>query len=192
MKRLLVLLSAMLLIPVGYAFAHDLDNNGIQGDENYVPGVFNGNADRDETVAFPTSGDTWSVYYYPYWWHAGDTVYGTHSVTFGCVTHVDLVFKISYNVLSGTGHVDLDFRINGTTVGSFSALPSDGTGFIYRSFDFPPMTPPFELRYYETNTVDPGAGSISIDETGLCTATFNNGGTPVEPSTWGQIKSLFQ
>jgi len=192
MKKLLLVLSVLLVTPVGFALAEDLDNNGIMGDETYVPGVFTGNPERDETVNFPVSTDTWIVTSYPYWWHPGDTVYGNRNVSLGSVDHVDLAFKISYNVLSGSGHVDLDFRINGTTVGSIMALPSHGTGYIYASFDFPPVAPPFELRYYETNLVDPGAGSISIDATGLCTATFSFGGTPVDDSTWGQVKSLFR
>ncbi len=192
MKRLLLVLSVLLVTPAGFALAEDLDNNGIPGDESYVPGVFTGDPERNETVNFPVSTDTWVVSSYPYWWHVGDTVYGNRNVPLSYVDHVDLAFKISYNVLNGSGHVDLDFRINGVTVGSFSALPSHGTGFIYQSFNFAPVTPPFELRYYETNLVDPGAGSIVIDETGLCTATFSGGTTPLDESTWGQIKSLFR
>lgn len=181
----------MVLALAGPALAVDLDNNGIDGDENHVPGVFEGNPDRDETVLFPTSQDTWQVASYPYWWHQGDTVFGTHSVSLDCVDHVDIALKISYTVLNGGGHVDLDFRIDGTTVGSVSILESHGTGYVYASFDFAPMTPPFELRYYETNTVGGGLGSVSLDETGLCEVTFA-GATPVEDSTWGQVKAFFR
>jgi hypothetical protein len=104
------------------AFAEDTDNNGIAGDETYVPEVFNGNPDRTESVAFPTSLDTWSVSSYPYWWHVGDTVYGVHTVTYSSVCHADVALKIDVNVLnSGGGHVDLDFKINNTTVGSLGS-----------------------------------------------------------------------
>ena len=172
MRKLLVFFAIAMLASAGTAYAVDMDNNGIDNDETYVPGTFQGNPDVDETVMFPTSADTWVVASYPYWWHAGDTVFGNHNVSLGSVNHVDLALKISYNVLSGSGHVDLDFRIDGTTVGSLSVLPSDGTGYVNASFDFAPMTPPFELRYYETNTVGSGLGSVSLDETGLCTVTF--------------------
>jgi hypothetical protein len=192
MRRLLLLLVIGLLASTGTALAVDMDNNGIDNDETYVPGTFIGNPDLDEVVMFPTSADTWQVAFYPYWWNVGDTVYGTHNVNLSTVSHVDLALKISYNVLQGSGHVDLDFRLNGTTVGSFSVLPSDGTGFVYQSFDFSPIAPPLELRYYETNQVASGMGSISMDETGLCTATFTGGGTPTEASTWGRVKALFR
>jgi hypothetical protein len=83
------------------------------------PGTFIGTADRDETVVFPSSQDTWSIDYYPYWRHAGDTVYGTHTISMGTVNHADIALHLSTNVLTpGWGFVNLDFRLNGTTVGS--------------------------------------------------------------------------
>jgi len=191
MSKWVLVLAVAFLAYAGNALAVDLDNNGIDGDESYIPVPFNGNPDVDETVMFPTSADTWQVSSYPYWWHVGDTVFGVHNVSLGTVNHADVALKISYNVLSGSGHVDLDFRIDGTTVGSFQCLPSHGTGYVYASFDFVPMTPPFELRYYETNLVDPGLGSISMDESGLCTVTFAGGGTPADASTWGRVKALY-
>ena len=192
MRKLLLFVALAVLASAGSALAIDRDNNGIQNDETYSPGVFNGNPNLDETVLFPTSADTWNVTYYPYWWNAGDTVYGNHTVAMGSVSHVDLALKIDYTVLNGGGHVDLDFRINGTTVGSFSITEADGSGTVYHSFDFAPVTPPFELRYYETNTVGGGLGSVSLNESGLSSATFSGGGTPVQESSWGRVKSLYR
>lgn len=192
MRRLLAFLMLAVLVSTGTAFAIDLDNNGIQNDETYVPGVFNGSPNLDEVVLFPTSQDTWNVAFYPYWWNAGDTVYGNHTVNMGVVSHADIALKISSTVLNGGGEVDLDFRINGVTVGSFVITEQDGTNFVYHSFDFTPVAPPFELRYYETNTVFSGGGSVTFDETGLNTVTFSGGGVPVDASSWGRVKALYR
>ncbi len=191
-KLLLMFLALGLTASAGTAMAVDLDNNGVQNDETYVPGVFNDNPDRDEQVVFPTSADTWQVSSYPYWWHVGDTVYGDHNVSLGSVDHVDISLKIDYTVLSGGGHVDLDLRLNGITVGSFSITEADGTGYVNRSFDFAPMSPPFEIRYYETNQVEPGLGSVAFDETGLSTVNFSGGAVPVEATSWSQVKHLYR
>jgi hypothetical protein len=65
------------------------------------------------------------------------------------------------NSLNTTGHVDLDLSINGTVVGSFSINPSEMTKSL--TFFFPPITGPnYTIRLEETNTVDPGAGSVLI------------------------------
>ena len=191
-KLLLMFLALGLTASAGTAMAVDLDNNGVQNDETYVPGVFNDNPDRDEQVVFPTSADTWQVSSYPYWWHVGDTVYGTHDVSLPTVDHVDVVLKISYSSLNAGGHVDLDLRLNGTTVGSFIITQADGTGYVNHSFDFAPMAPPFELRYYETNLVASGAGSVSLDETGLNSLTFSGGAVPTEETSWSQVKNLYR
>jgi hypothetical protein len=187
------LLAAMLctLVP---AFAVDMDNNGVANDEQPInSGIFQGTADRDETVSFPTSQDTWSVYYYPYWWHVGDTVYGTHTVSMSSVNHAEIMLYLTYNALTpGCGFVNLDFRLNGTTVGSFTVMPEDGYGPVMASFDFPAVTPPFEMRYYETNQVAGGCGSISMDTSGQNTVTFAGGDTATESPTWASIKALFR
>jgi hypothetical protein len=173
------------------AFAADQNNNGIENDEVYVPGVWDGEQEGGPVVVFPTSADTWQVASYPFWWHIGDTVFGNYNPAVSGVTHADIALKIDQNVLSGTGHVDLDFRIAGVTVGSFSILPSDGTNTVNASFDFAAVNPPFELRYFETNLVDPGAGSVVFNETGLNSITFQGGPTPVVESTWGKVKNLY-
>jgi len=173
------------------AFAADQNNNGVENDEVYVPGVWNGEQEGGPVVVFPTSADTWQVQAYPFWWHVGDTVFGNYNPAISGVTHADVALKLDSNVLNGTGHIDLDFRIAGVTVGSFTILPSDGTGTVNASFDFAPVDPPFELRYFETNGVDPGAGSVIFDETGLSSVTFSGGPTPTVESTWGKVKSLY-
>lgn len=194
MKFLVSALTVLLLVGgSGVAFAViDSDNNGIAGDETFVPQTYSGNPDRATSVAFPTSLDTFAVTFYPYWWNTGDTVYGTHSVDEACVCHADVALKISYNVLNSGGYVDLDFRINGTTVGSFRITEADGTGYVYGSFDFPAQCGRLELRYYETNTVAPGAGSISLDESGLSSVTFTACATATESTTWGTVKSIYR
>jgi hypothetical protein len=176
------------------AYAVDMNNNGNLTDDQFPPdpGTFVGNTDRDELVYFPTSTDTWNLTYYPYWWNTGDTVYGTHTVSMGSVTHADLTIYLTYNSLTpGCGVCNIDFRIAGTTVGSFQIRPESGLGPIYASFDFAPKTPPFELRYYETTTVAGGCGSISFDESGRNTVNFG-GVSPAIETTWGSIKDLFQ
>lgn len=177
------------------ASAIDINNNGNLSDDEFPidPGTFVGNPDRDEVVYFPTSADTWTIYYYPYWWHVGDTVYGTHSVALGTVNHADLtVYLVTNSLTSGCGFVDIDFRIAGTTVGSFRILPEHGLGPINASFDFADQTPPFELRYYETNQVAGGCGSIVFDESGRNMISFSGGASPADHSTWGSIKALFE
>ena len=41
-----------------------------------------------------------------------------------------------WNVLNGTGHCDIQLRIDGSSVGTFVILPSDGLGPVLASFDF--------------------------------------------------------
>jgi hypothetical protein len=194
MRKLTLLALAFALVAgAGSAFAVDRNNNGVIGDEpTYTPGHFEGTTDRDEIVNFPTTGDTWSVASYPYWWHAGDTVYGSHTVALGSVTHADVSLKIDDTVLSDPGYVDLDFRIAGVTVGTLHITAATGTGYALGSFDFAAVAPPFELRYYETNTVGSGLGSIVLNDSGLSTVTFRGGGTPTETGTWGKVKALYR
>ncbi|MBD3236459.1 MAG: hypothetical protein GF330_07135 [Candidatus Eisenbacteria bacterium] len=179
---------------VGPALAVDVDNNGIDGDQGMIqPEGYDGETDRDEVVVFPTSQDTWVVNSYPYWWHVGDTVYGVHDVALETVCHADIELYLIYNSLvPDCGYVDLQFQIDGTVVGDFRILPEDGLGPINASFDFEPMSPPFELRYYETNQVVGGCGSISLDESGLNSVTFSDDPSPAAEGTWGEVKALFQ
>ena len=187
-----LLLLAMLCF-AGTALANsDLDNNGIIGDETYTVKPFTGDTSLDETVVFPTSADTWQMTYYPYWWNYGDTVYGTHDCPLEYVNHADIHLKLSYNILtSGVGFVNLDFRLYGVTVGSFTITAEHGTGYVDVSFDFAPVYMPCELRFFETNTVVSGAGSVSMDESGMSSVTFAGGVTPAADSSWGQVKALY-
>ena len=177
------------------AMAVDADNNGVHGDEpTYQPQDFDGDVLRDgHIVAFPTSGDTWEVDSFPYWWHVGDTVYGVHDPDMGSVDQAEITLYLDYSSLTpGCGYIDMEFRIDGVTVGEFTITPEDGLGPIVRSFDFDPMTPPFELRYYELNQVVSGCGSVQINPTGLCEVEFGGGGTPTETTSWSQVKSFYR
>ena len=137
---------------------------------------------------FPTVADTWEVSSYPYWWHVGDTVYGSY-VTTEAISHVDISITLSYNSLNSGGHCDFEFRINGTSVGSFIVTQASGMGPVLESFDFTSIPAgAVELRYYETNLVAPGAGSISISEvSGTNSVSFSQ--TALERTTWGAIKA---
>ena len=175
------------------ALAADLDNNGVSGDEPLIPDTdYAVPADRTEIVPFPTAADTWEMTYYPNWWNLGDTVYGDHDVPLDSVDHADVTLKINSTVLSGDGHVDLDFMIDGTVVGSVIITEADGTGYVNASFDFEPITPPFELRWYETNTVESGLGSITLDEAGECTVDFSGGPVAIESATWTVLKATYR
>ena len=58
-------------------------------------------------------------------------------------------------------NVDFDLSINGMVVGSFTVLPAETSKSL--AFSFPPINgPSYSIRLEETNTVDPGAGSIVI------------------------------
>jgi len=191
MKTMVIGLALVLVCATTAGALPDPNNTGVFNDEpTFERPEFDGLTDFTQVVLFPTAADNWDVEFYPYWWNVGDTVFGVHDPGTGDVTHADVILKISYNVLSGSGHVDLDFQIDGTTVGSVSVTPADGEGYVMASFDFPPMTPPFELRWISTNTVDPGAGSVSLDETGECLVDFG-GILPVETRTLSEIKHLY-
>lgn len=194
MRKLTLLMLAFALVAgAGSAFAVDRDNNGIVGDEpTYVPGHFEGVTDRDQSITFPTSTDTWTVSSYPYWWHVGDTVYGTHNVS-PAATSVSVSLALIYNSLtSGCGYVDLDFRIAGTTVGTLHITAESGLGPVSGGPWPCTASGPVELRYYETNQVVGGCGSISLDDSGRSSVTFAGGGTPTDNSTWGKVKSLYR
>lgn len=194
MRNWAVWVFVLLLGSTVSAYAVDVNNNGIFTDDQFPPdpGTFVGNPDRDELVVFPSSIDTWTINSYPYWWHVGDTVYGTHTVSLGTVSHADITLYLTQNYLtSGCGFCNIDFRIAGTTVGNFQISAESGLGPIYASFDFSPTSPPFELRYYETNQVVSGCGSVVMDESGRNTVNFG-GVSPTDETTWGSIKGLFQ
>lgn len=133
------------------------------------------------TVHFPVVSDTWQVANDPYWYMLGDTVFGQRNTSVTPVNHADVALRLATNVLQTGAYVDLHFRINGISVGTLQVTPDDGVGIVWDSFDFGPMVPPFELRYYETNTVPGGGGSISLNRdpgnTGFVTFTSDGSTT---------------
>ena len=135
-----------------------------------------------QSVTFPATGDTVSVVYDPYWWHAGDYAQGSRTLSLSSVNRVDYNWSTAYNSLNDTGHVDLILYINGVGVGSFTVLPGEYSRLV--SFPFSPISGPvYTIRLEETNTVDPGAGSIQIP---LNTSTLTFFG----PSTEEQVAML--
>ncbi len=117
-----------------------------------------------ETVQFPTSSDTWTIASSPYWWNSGDNVIGDRTLASSNYQFAQVSLYLSDNNLNGTGHVDLDFLINGTSVGTMTVLPSHGTGYVSFPFSFEPIRgETVTLQYLEKNTVISGGGSIIID-----------------------------
>lgn len=156
--------------------AIDLNNNGILGDETstayvpFTPSVGIGINENPETIIFPSSTDTYKVLYDPYWWNAGDKVYGDRTLTLDSVNKVDMNLQITYNVLNSGGHCDMFLSINGVNVGSWRVYQGDTV--IERTFKFDPITGPiYSIKIEETNQVEPGKGSCSLDPD-VSTLTF--------------------
>ena len=119
-----------------------------------------------ETVNFPAAGDYFST---SYMWHAGDYVEGSKTTSLTSVTDADIHLVILDNVLSCDTQ-DVNFIINGTTVGNFSI--SSGQYTIDQNFSFASISGPvFTLRYQTISTVASGCGSASYSSTGS-TVTF--------------------
>ncbi len=116
-------------------------------------------------VQFPTSADIWNVQNGGNdWYQSGDNVSGDRSLTLSNFNHANVSLYLSYNSLNGTGHVDLNFLINGTIVGTMTILPTHGAGYANFPINFTPIDGGIvTLQYYETNTVDLGRGAIHID-----------------------------
>ena len=188
--------SMLILIMLGSSgailAAGDRDNNGIPDDEVFSdPGTFEGESNRDDTFIFPTSSDTWDLQYYPYWWNYDDTVFGTYTISEDNVDHADITIILTTNTLVSGGYCNIDFRVDGNTLGSFQILPEDGLGPIMESFDFTAISAgTHQLRYFSTNTVAPGCGSIVWNVTGSNSVVFSVGSS-LNDSTWGMIKSAF-
>jgi len=116
---------------------------------------------ESQSVVFPATGDTFGMFNYPYWWHAGDYAEGSRTLSLNSISRVDYDLSISYNSLISTGHVDFDLTINGVFVGSFTVWPGEYSRSL--SFSFAPISGPvYTIRLEETNTVDSGMGSIII------------------------------
>ncbi len=192
LKNTFVLLLLLLLGTVSATFAHTAgpgdDNCFLPAEDFYNHSIAPYQSYGAEDFDFPTSADTWSVQSYPYWWHVGDTVFGTY-VTTEASDHVEISLTLIYNSLNGGGHCDFEFEIDGTVVGSFSITEASGFGPIEESFDFTEIPAgSYELRYSETNLVAPGCGSISLNEAaGINSVSFSV--LALDQTTWGAIKS---
>lgn len=186
-----ILILIMLVSSGTILAAGDLDNNGVPDDEVFSDqGTFEGESNRDVTIIFPTSSDTWDLMYYPYWWNYDDTVFGTYTISEEYMDHAEITILLTTNTLVTVGYCDIDFRIDGNTCGSFQILPEDGLGPITKSFDFTALSSGVhQLRYFATNTVVPGCGSIVWNVTGN-SVVFSNVSS-LDDSTWGMIKSAF-
>jgi hypothetical protein len=97
-----------------------------------------------------------------YWWHVGDYANGSRSTSLGSVNRLDFHMVITENVLSGGGHCDLDFYLNGIYLGSFQVLEGEYEKNLSWTFD-PIPGPVYELYMVETNEVESGKGSIRLD-----------------------------
>lgn len=129
--------------------------------------------DAMEVVQFPKSTDDIGVGDYPYWWQMDDYAQGVRTLSINTVSAVRINLAFDDNTLNTTGHVDLDLSINGTVVGSVSILPGDTE--ITAAFFFAPIsTPNYTIRLEETNTVDPGAGSVAISISASTIAFFDS------------------
>ncbi|MBN2099406.1 MAG: hypothetical protein JW753_07405 [Dehalococcoidia bacterium] len=115
-----------------------------------------------ETIAYPGSFDTWSVASNPYWWHAGDSVTGTRTLSLPSVCEVGLYMRLSYNSLNGNGYVHQYLTINGQWIGSWDVYP--GQTSVSKTFTtFSNVYgPTYTFAIIETNTVGSGLGSIAI------------------------------
>lgn len=99
-------------------------------------------------------------------WVAGDYWEQTFSGTgLNSSAALDLDIFIDDNILFSGDAVNLDVLLNGLTVGNFS-VGSGVTGLLSESFTYAPVAAlagqSFDIKMLETNTIDPGHGSISM------------------------------
>ncbi|NIT34936.1 MAG: hypothetical protein GTN49_00310 [candidate division Zixibacteria bacterium] len=144
-------------------------------------------------ATFPLSTDTWIIRSNPYWWHVGDTVYGPRNLGTAQLNSAKVNIPIAYTVLRAGGYINMDLRLGGSTVGSFTIVGPVSVGTWVKSFNISPYKPSGtpEVRYYETNQVRSGYGSIVIGRTGGW-IDFYTGGVGVAPASFGQIKALYK
>lgn len=144
-------------------------------------------------ATFPLSSDTWIIQSNPYWWHVGDTVYGNRNIGTTQLNSAVVHIPITYTVLRAGGYINMDLRLGGSTVGSFTIVGPVSVGTWVKSFNLSPYTPSGtpQVRYYETNQVAPGYGSIVMGTSGGW-IDFNTGGLGVSAASFGQIKALYR
>jgi hypothetical protein len=111
-----------------------------------------------ETFTLPSSGDTRvgagsGVYF----WRLGDYVEGTRTSTLPSVVRVDVHLVIDYNGLTCDTQ-DVDVKINGTTVGSFSIRSGDTV--VNQTYSFSVISgPTYVIRYETSRQVGSGCGA---------------------------------
>lgn len=154
-KTLLVLTTLLMLVLVISAFplGHASENASNRKRRVVAPRVF------------PTPDDTWVIYSDPYMWHAGDYIEGTRYLGAGPmrITHLIIHVELSYTSLWGIGHVDIDVYLNGNYVGSFVFEPGQvSKDLMFTGLSVYSPDGMVTIKYYETNTVASGYGSITI------------------------------
>jgi hypothetical protein len=117
------------------------------------------------TVSFPQVGDTRSgAGGGLYFWQLGDHVEGSRTTTLPPVGRADINLQIEMNGLTCDTQ-DIEVRINGTVVGTFSIAGGDAV--IARSFTFPPIAgPTYTLRYHTSRMVAGGCGASGYSNIG--------------------------
>jgi len=109
------------------------------------------------TVTFPSAGDTRVASAGLYFWRSGDYVEGSRSTSLPSTSSAEISLVILPNSLTCDSQ-DVELRVNGTSVGSFSISSTDTT--ITRSFSFPSIAGPnYTLRYQTVRAVGGGCGS---------------------------------
>jgi hypothetical protein len=149
-------------------------------------------ASADVTIDFPLASDTWQLHDPPHWfWYIGDTVFGDRDLGTEEFDYVTVTLPITINGLVDGGDVDLDLRLDGNTVYNWSVVEGDGTGnIVYEGAISYIPTGTEEVRYYQTNTVPTGDGSIEIIDTGG-TIEFQTV-VGIESASLGEIKAVFK
>jgi hypothetical protein len=121
-------------------------------------------------VSFPGASSTHSLTHDPYFWVSGDHIIGTAATTLGRTSSANIHLVIGENYLTGDV-LDLDYLINGVVVGHFQV---PGGTFVYNTtLTYAPQPGPnYTLEFLCTRTVNPGAGSITVDRS-ASTVTLN-------------------
>ncbi len=124
-----------------------------------------------------------------YFWSAarGDSITETFSNTgLTSVGKLDLGVNVTQNFLSAGAQVAWNVLLNGTVVGSWAWSDTSGTGPLFQSYTFAPITGggTYTLRMEVTNEVPAGDGSIALGLPGSVTLTGESGISQVpEPSS---------
>lgn len=144
-------------------------------------------------ATFPLSSDTWIIKYNPLWWNIGDTVYGPRNIGTATLNSAVVHIPITRGYLTAAGYINMDLRLGGSTVGSFRIQGPVSPGTWVASFNLSGYTPSGtpQVRYYETNEVPHGQGSIAIGRT-RGWIDFNTGQVSVSPASFGAIKALYK